>query len=174
MTEKVHFFGHPGNGVKTVKIAITFLLAILSQFLLSADTLEGRVVRVSDGDTITLLDAANTQSKIRLNGIDAPEKSQAFGEASRQNLARYIAGKSVRVEWKKRDRYGRILGTIFIDDLDVNLQQLKDGYAWHYKQFDSNPAYAAAEAAAKEKRLGLWAGKDPVNPSDWRKNKRGR
>ena len=147
-------------------------MVLLTLLGLRAEVLTGRVVKVSDGDTITLLDAANAQSKIRLNGIDAPEKSQAFGEASRQNLARYIAGKSVRVEWKKRDRYGRILGTVFVDDLDVNLQQLKDGFAWHYKQFDSNPVYSAAETTARNDRKGLWGDPHPVEPWAFRKTKR--
>lgn len=73
----------------------------------------GRVVKVADGDTLTLLDAANNQHKIRLNAIDAPEKDQAFGQKSKQRLSDYVFGKEVAVRWKSKDKYGRILGTVF-------------------------------------------------------------
>ena len=101
---------------------------------LSADELRGRVVHVADGDTITVLDASNTQRKIRLSRIDAPEKAQAYGDVSRKHLAAFVAGKTVCVEFTKSDKYGRILGTIWDGETDVNLQMVKDGLAWHYKQ----------------------------------------
>ena len=89
----------------------------------------GRVVKVSDGDTITVLDSSKTQHKIRLQGIDAPEKSQAFRNASRKFLAGLVANREVRVAWSKRDRYQRILGTVFVDGKDANLEMLKAGMA---------------------------------------------
>ena len=92
--------------------------------------LAGRVVRVSDGDTITVLDATNAQHRIRLAGIDAPESSQAFGKVSRANLSHLVAGRTVRVVERGRDRYQRILGVVYVDELDCNLQQLKDGMIW--------------------------------------------
>ena len=138
-----------------------------------AASLTGRVTRVADGDTLTILDAANAQHKIRFHGIDAPEKSQAFGQKSKLHLSSLVFGKDVRVKYKSRDKYGRILGTIYVDGLDINLEMLRAGLAWHYKRFDSTPAYAAAEMEARQNRLGLWQDKNPINPYDFRKAKRG-
>ena len=138
-----------------------------------AEELHGRVVRVADGDTITVLDAANTQLKIRLNGIDAPESHQAFGQKSKERLAHYVSGKDVAVKWKSKDKYGRILGTVWLGSTDINLQMLRDGYAHHYKRFDSNPVYAAAESEARATRRGLWQDTHPINPHAFRQAKRG-
>ena len=142
----------------------------------AAETLHGHVVKVTDGDTITVLDAANMQHRIRLDKIDAPEKSQPFGDSSRKHLAALVAGKIVEVEWTKKDKYGRILGTVWAmlpTRTDVNLQMVKDGFAWHYKHFDSTPPYAAAETAARAAKLGLWEDPAPIPPWTFRKaNKR--
>lgn len=101
-------------------------------FSASAAQLEGRVVKVSDGDTITVLDSSKTQHRIRLTGIDAPEKKQAFGEKSRLSLAALVAGKNVTVHWDNKDRYNRILGKVITPDgKDANLLQIKNGMAWH-------------------------------------------
>ena len=115
-------------------------------------------VKVADGDTITVL-ASNVQHKVRLSGIDAPEKRQAFGEASRRHLASLVAGKDVKVEWTNKDRYGRILGIVWASVpadgtevtpcVDVNLRMIQDGFAWHYSNFDNTQSYADAEAAAR-------------------------
>ena len=109
----------------------------------------GKVIRVADGDTITILDPSNTQLKIRLNKIDAPEKSQAFGQRSKQHLSDIVFGRSVTVTWDETDRYGRILGTVWLDGRDINLQMVRDGFAWHYKRYDSTPAYAQASTASR-------------------------
>ena len=132
-----------------MKLAI--LLTLLAMCELSiASTIEGKVVRVSDGDTITLLDEAKTQSKVRLNRIDAPEKKQAFGEVSRKHLASFVTNGIVKVEWAKKDKYGRILGDVFVGELNVNLQMVKDGLAWHYKNFDNTKEFAIAENEARK------------------------
>ena len=102
-------------------------------------------MRVADGDTITILDEAKVQSKIRLNRIDAPEKSQAFGEMSRKHLATMVGGKDVRVEWAKKDVYGRIFGEVFVGEVNVNLKMVQNGLAWHFKAFDNSPTFAQAE-----------------------------
>ena len=101
-------------------------------------------MRVADGDTVTILSGGSAQHKIRLYGIDAPESHQAFGQKSKERLAHYVSGKDVAVKWKSKDKYGRILGTVWLGSTDINLQMLRDGFAWHYKRFDSNPVYAAA------------------------------
>ena len=140
-----------------------------------AETLKGRVVKVADGDTITVLDAANVQHRIRLDKIDAPEKAQPFGDASRKHLAAFVAGKIVEVEWTKKDKYGRILGTVWAMlpvRTDVNLQMVKDGFAWHYKHFDNTQSYADAEIAARTARRGLWKDSAPIPPYVFRRTKK--
>ena len=138
----------------------------------SSSDLIGRVIKVSDGDTITVLDASKTQQKIRLQGIDAPEKGQAFGKASGKFLAGLVAGRDVKVQWSKKDRYGRILGTVYVDGREVNLEMLRAGMAWHYKKYDSTLAYAQAETEARAAKRGLWQEKNPTEPEVFRKAKR--
>ena len=104
-------------------------------FQVQADTLLGKVIHVADGDTITVLDDTHTQHKVRLAGIDAPEKRQAFGNVSKQSLADMVAGQSVAVEWVKVDKYGRKLGKVLVAGLDCNLVQVKRGLAWHYTKY---------------------------------------
>ena len=148
------------------------VLSVTSAF--AAETFKGRVVKVADGDTITVLDAANVQHRIRLDKIDAPEKAQPFGDASRKHLAMFVAGKIVEVEWTKKDKYGRILGTVWAMlpvRIDVNLQMVKDGFAWHYKHFDNTQSYADAEIAARMAKRGLWKYPAPITPHEFRKKK---
>lgn len=152
-----------------IKTLLTLL--ILSSYLFSLELI-GKVVKVSDGDTITILTSDKTQHKIRLNDIDAPEKKQAFGNKSKDNLAKYIAGKTVTVEYQKKDKYKRILGTIYYNNTDINLQQVKDGYAWVYKKYSNNQTYYKAEKVARDKRVGLWADKNPLEPWEFRKKKK--
>ncbi len=145
-------------------------------FSLFADEVRGWVIRVADGDTITVLSAADpapVQYKIRLNAIDAPEKDQAFGQKSKQRLSDYVFGKDVTVTWKSKDKYGRILGTVWLGSTDINLQMLRDGFAHHYKRFDSNPVYAAAELDAQQNRRGLWTDPNPVLPEEFRHGRAG-
>lgn len=141
------------------------------QTLLSANILTGKVVSVTDGDTIKILTKKNIQYKIRLNGIDAPERSQAFGKKSTRNLSRYVAGKVVNIHYTKKDKYGRTLGTIYIDNIDINLQQIKDGYAWVYRKYCSRKDYYQAETYAKSRKLGLWYDKHPMPPWEYRHRK---
>ncbi|MFX4154262.1 thermonuclease family protein [Aliarcobacter butzleri] len=126
-------------------------------------------MKVSDGDTITVLTKDNTQYKIRLNDIDAPEKKQAFGNKSKDNLAKYIAGKTITVQYQKKDKYKRILGTIYYNNIDINLKQVKDGFAWVYKKYSKNQDYYNAEKLARENKKGLWIDKNPIAPWEFRK-----
>lgn len=152
---------------------VVFLLAILVSVSLAADV-TGRVVRVADGDTVTVLDAGQVQHKIRLAGIDAPEKKQAYGEKSRESLEELVAGRTVVVEFTKRDRYGRRVGRLLLDRLDVNLMQISRGMAWHYKAYareqraSDQRAYAEAETEARRARIGLWRDDEPTPPWDFR------
>jgi endonuclease YncB( thermonuclease family) len=135
-----------------------------------------KVVKVTDGDTVHMLDRTKERHKIRLGGIDAPESSQDYGRQSRLNLSKLIAGKAVTVEYSKRDRYGRIIGKIIKDDQDINLQQIKDGYAWHYKYYQNEQsesdrnAYDQAEREARAVKKGLWKAK-AIPPWEYRRMK---
>ena len=132
----------------------------------------GRCTMVSDGDMIHVVTDGNEKFKVRLDRIDAPEKDQPYGKESTAYLTSLIRGKTVRVEWQKKDQYGRVLGIIYLDKTDINLKMVETGNAHHYSYFDKTPAYSAAESAAKEKMLGLWASDNVISPYEWRKNKR--
>ena len=150
-----------------MKLAV--LVAAIGMVLtLSASVLEGRVVRVSDGDTITVLDELKVQHKVRLNRIDAPEKTQAFGEVSRKYLSNMVANKAVRVEWTKKDKYGRILGDVSVGSTNVNLMMVQSGLAWHFKRFDNTESFALAESEARGKRIGIWKQVNPIAPWEFR------
>jgi len=138
--------------------------------------IEGKVVKVHDGDTITVLDQDNKKFSIRLQGIDAPELKQEAGAVSQQNLSRMVLGKQVTIVWTKVDKYRRTVGTIMLDGHDVNIEQVKAGMAWHFKKYEDeqSPAdrvtYAAVEQAARTAGLGLWKVASPTAPGDWRQD----
>ena len=150
----------------------TFVLFLT--FNLNAATLQGKVVNVADGDTLTVLDDHKTQHKIRLQGIDAPEKSQPFGQKSKQSLSQLVHSKMVTVEFEKKDKYGRTVGKVLLNDTDVCLEQIKLGMAWHYKKYAAEQPktdreiYAQAEQLAKSQAIGLWRDKNPMPPWDFR------
>lgn len=153
-------------------------LCLILLWLLSlpahAGTLPGTVTGVVDGDTLYVLDANWREHKIRLQGIDAPELGQAYGEAARQSLKRLAHRKAVTVEWHKRDAYGRLLGKVLVADKDAGLHQLQAGMAWWnrryaHEQSDADAIrYREAEFFARKKRLGLWSQKNPLPPWRWR------
>jgi len=155
-----------------MSMMVKYLLSVwLLVSFAAADVLTGKVVRVIDGDTVVLLTAGNKQERIRLNDIDAPEKGQPYSEASRIFLSDMIAGKTVRVEYKGRDRYRRILGTIFIGGKNVNEEMVRAGLAWKY-QNSRNKRIAELEAEAKRKRLNIFSERNTVSPYDYRRGKR--
>jgi micrococcal nuclease len=135
-------------------------------------TLSGKVVAVADGDTLTVLDESKTQHKIRLAGIDAPEKGQAFGTKARENLAAKVFGQNVRVEVIDVDRYRREVGRIYLGERFINMEMVRDGFAWRYVQYDKPGEFAAVEADAREHRRGLWVDPNPTPPWEWRRAKR--
>lgn len=149
--------------------------ALLTSSFVSAETIQGKVIRVADGDTITILDQTITQHKIRLAGIDAPEKGMPFGQKSKEHLSDLVAGKQVQVETNKVDRYGRNVGKVIVDGLDANLSQIDAGFAWHYKAYEREQsvvdrlAYDKAEKRAREAKKGLWLDGEPVPPWEWRR-----
>ena len=156
---------------------ISLLLTLLFAFACNAETITGNVVGVADGDTITVLDADKVQHKIRLAGIDAPEKKQAFGNRSKESLSDLVFDKTVNVETEKRDRYGRQVGKVLVNGQDVNLVQVERGMAWFYRQYQREQSpndrrlYEAAEDAARADKRGLWRDADPMPPWEFRHNK---
>lgn len=150
----------------------------------AAETLTGRVVAIADGDTLTILTPDKVQHRIRFDGIDAPEKAQAFGNRSRENLARLVFRREVIAECPKRDRYGRAVcvvleqGRAGSSGYDVGLQQIKDGMAWWFKRYaseqtpENRAAYEEAEREAREAKRGLWRDAHPVAPWEFRAQQR--
>ena len=156
---------------KWIALALMLLVGVSAW----ADTITGKVIAVTDGDTIRVLDAQNVQYKVRLAGIDAPESKQAYGARSKQSLSGLVFGKTVTVEFSKHDRYGRVVGKVLYEKADMDLQQVEVGLAWHYKQYAKEQSasdrglYAAAEDRAKAAHLGLWHDLNPVPPWEWRR-----
>ncbi len=128
--------------------------------------LRGKVIYVADGDTIGVLDEKKTTHRIRLEGIDAPESGQAYGEKSRQALNRLVYGKQVLVTYEKTDTYGRILGQVYLEGQWINRQLIADGWAWHYRHFSGDAELAKTQTDAEAKHVGLWKDAQPQQP--WR------
>lgn len=149
-------------------------LAVAAQGV-TAQPIAGRVVGIADGDTLTLLQPTKVLLKVRLAGIDAPERRQPFGERSKQALADLVFDREVVVEALKIDRYGRTIGKVWIGQLDVGLEMLKVGLAWHYKAYEREQSqrdrqeYGDAQSSAKVRSLGLWQDSSPVPPWDFRR-----
>lgn len=154
---------------------IIFLILGFTTLTGFAEQLQGKVIKVTDGDTVNILTDDNQTHKIRLSGIDAPEKSQAFGNKSKLALADDIYGRTVTVEFNKRDKYQRIVGKIMFNGKDVNLTQIMRGLAWHYKKYESEQEvedrsiYANAEYIAQRNKTGLWFDANPIPPWEFRK-----
>ena len=151
------------------------VLGAIPQVLLAA-VIYGRVVGVSDGDTVKVLDATQQLHTVRLMGIDAPEKAQPYGQRSKQSLSEMVFQRQVTVVWEKKDKYGRTVGKISASDgTDTCLEQINRGMAWHYKQYAKEQSevdrasYSAAEMTARTNGAGLWQDKSPVPPWEWRK-----
>ena len=136
-------------------------------------TITGKVVAIVDGDTLTILDSDNTQHKIRLNGIDAPERRQAFGSAARRALADRVFGAAVSVRWSTKDRYGRIVGDVYRDGQWINQAMVQGGMAWHYRKYSKSVDLAEAERSARARKAGLWRDATPVAPWDYRRKPSG-
>ncbi len=122
---------------------------------------------IADGDTIRVLDAAKHEYRVRLEGIDCPEKAQPFGEAAREAASRLAFGKQVVVRVVGVDDFRRTLGRVTAEGEDVNLALVRQGFAWRYK-YSRDEALLAAEREARAARRGLWQDKDPVPPWKWR------
>ena len=162
--------------MKILLVALLCVLGSLHPLPCYSNVLNGRIVAIADGDTLTILDGTHTQHKIRIVGIDAPEKRQGFGQRSKASLAALAFNHTAKADCRKIDRYKRNLCVVSVGGRDVGLEQIRAGMAWHYKHYakeqpaSERVAYERAENEAKAKRLGLWVDADPVPPWDWRRN----
>lgn len=155
------------NDFNRVLAAIAF--SVLST-VSSADTLTGRIVGVSDGDTLTVLvNRQQVRVRVRLVEIDAPEKGQAFGNRLKQSLSDMCFGKDVQIEEKGRDRYRRTLGRAYCNGIDANAEQIRLGMAWVYDKYVTDHSLYRLQNEAKAAKRGLWADPSPVPPWEWRR-----
>jgi len=190
--------GRPGDGVALNWRAWAPMLGLLAAVLSVAvdvradetgrtgraerasERLDGLVIGVADGDTLKLLDAQRREWRIRLGGVDAPERGQPFGGTSKRHLAGLVFSRQVQARCGKVDRYGREVCQVLVDGVDVGLAQIEAGMAWYYGRYgaelpaDRRGRYEAAQTAAKAERRGLWADAQPRAPWDWRADKAGR
>lgn len=135
--------------------------------------LSGRVSRVADGDTVTIIDSQREKHKVRLFGIDSPESDQPYYRAAKNALSKLVDGKSVGVDVKTTDKYGRVVGTVFVNGRNVNLEMVKLGYAWWYEYYAPlNGDLREAQEHARAYENGLWADSKPTAPWDWRRRTR--
>ncbi|OHC72297.1 MAG: hypothetical protein A3H93_14440 [Rhodocyclales bacterium RIFCSPLOWO2_02_FULL_63_24] len=171
-----------------MRLAILHCLVVLGIVLQPglprAETIEGRVVGVIDGDTLTIRDSGKVRHKVWLVGVDAPEAKQPFGQAAKTHLTGLVFGRDVTVEWRQRDRYGRIVGKLMLQPsdcpncartVDAGLAQIEAGLAWWYREYrreqslEDQARYEFAEFDAQARRIGLWRDAAPVPPWEWRK-----
>lgn len=164
----------PSSGLSWQLAALVLLLSLSSFNVAAASLLAGKVIGVLDGDTIEVLDDSKVRHRIRLTGIDAPEKAQAFGQRAKEHLFSLVFGQQVEVQGGKSDKYGRTVGKVLVQGADANLAQVKAGMAWHYKQYAAEQSisdralYASAEERARSSHVGLWHDAKPMPPWDWR------
>jgi len=143
-----------------------------------ACNLAGKVIRIVDGDSITVVDSEKDRHKIRMAGIDAPERRQPHGKAAHQYLAKLIFKKQVCIAWYKRDKYQRLVGVVRVDGEDINLRMITAGLSWHYKQYQNEQSksdavqYSKAQVNAKSAAIGLWRDRNPIPPWLWRRGER--
>lgn len=152
---------------------ILFLLLLLSSYLSFSQTILGKVVSITDGDTFKLLTQDSLQIKVRLANIDCPENKQAFSTKAKEFTSKAIFGKNVTLIVLKKDRYGRtIANVIYNNSLNLSQELLKNGLAWHYIDYSKDPLLQKLEDQAKKNKLGLWQDKNPTAPWEWRSNKK--
>jgi endonuclease YncB( thermonuclease family) len=146
-------------------------LLVLSFFPFASVADTYTVVGVKDADTIEVVSDDKKRLVIRMNSVDGVEKNQPMGRAAKKYLSGLIFRKAVEIEPFKLDKYGRTVATVWLGNTDVNLEVIKAGYAWVYREYADPkiyPEYYAAEAEAKNKRIGLWSLPNPISPWEWR------
>lgn len=150
------------------RIVIVFVAALLPLVIWSAE-IRGKVVAITDGDTVKVLDDLDGGLfRVRLAGVDAPEKGQDFGMAAKKHLSTMAFGKAAVVRYKSIDRFGRIIGKLTVAGKDIAGQMLLDGMSWHYSAFDNSQEYAEAQREAQENKRGIWKNGKAIPPWEWR------
>ena len=156
--------------MKTLLCTVLFVLT--ATIAICQETLTGKVVKISDGDTFTILVEENKQVKVRFHGIDCPESKQDFGTRAKQFTSELAFSKVVNVQVKDIDRYGRTIGIVVLPDGEIlNEELLRVGLAWHYKHYDKSEKYAALENQAKANKVGIWSMKNQIAPWEFRRSK---
>ncbi len=153
------------------------IFTILTVFSTSSEsqTITGKVISVADGDTITILDKKYRQTKIRLYGIGTPEKGQPYGKAAKKFTSKLTYKEQAKVRQYDKDRYGRTVGVVFVDGINVNEEIIRAGYAWQYQKYCKASFckdWLQLEKKARNSKIGLWKGVDPIPPWKWRKGAR--
>lgn len=154
--------------MKFARVAVCCLVLVWNAAS-AEESVEGKVTRVIDGDSILVTDAKSVEYEVQLEGIDAPELKQDFGKESTEGLTKLLKGKTVRLTWKSKDNFERLLAQVYDGEKHINMEMIKSGMAWHFKRYNKDESLAKAETEAKESKKGLWALESPVAPWDYRK-----
>lgn len=150
-----------------------FILLLFVTSITIAQTITGKVIAITDGDTFKLLTNDSVVHRVRLANIDCPEKKQAFSKQAKQFVSEAIFSKTVQVEVLKKDRYRRLIANVFYgDSLNLNHQLVKNGFAWHYLKYSKDPILQSLEDQARKKKIGLWQDPTAIAPWVWRDNKK--
>ncbi len=154
-------------------ISLTGVIGLLLPGLLAAQDFSGVVVKIADGDSMTVLTTQSREIEVRLADIDAPERGQPFADRARQALGELVFQKTVEVRFNDADTYGRIVGRVYTEKIDVSAEMLRRGLAWVYRSYVRDQSLFAIETEAREAHRGLWAAREePIPPWEWRRNAR--
>lgn len=153
--------------MRLIHSALFICLLLTTACSRSAPQLRGKVIGITDGDTMKVL-VGKEELMVRLEGIDAPEAKQSFGNQSKQALSRIAFGRDVIIRYVTEDRAGRTVGIVMLDGTDVSSKMIEDGWAWHYKEYDDHPHLADLERRAKASKRGLWSDPNPLPPWEYR------
>jgi micrococcal nuclease len=161
---------------KALICRLLILILLLLPSIAFSETIAGKVIKVADGDTITILTPGNKQIKIRLSAVDTPEGGQAYGKKAKQFTSRMVYKKNVRVDKETTDRYGRTVGFVYVDGANLSEQIIRNGYGWVYRKYCKGAFcddWLDLEKQARNAGIGLWAGDNiPQAPWEWRSAKR--
>ena len=158
--------------IKYIFFAYVFLPILFLNQACAENTISGKVVSVTDGDTITVLDSSNTQHKIRIYGVDCPESHQDYGQKAKQFTSDLVFGKTVEIKIMDTDRYGRTVGIVNIDSKSLNAELITNGMAWFYGQYCKEsfcPQWNQYQEEAKNRKIGLWSMQNPIPPWEFRR-----
>ena len=156
--------------MKTLSVVFSLSCLCGLSTALGDETVEGKVTRIIDGDSILVTDSKSVEYEVQLEGIDAPELKQEFGKESTEGLSKLLKDKMVRITWKSKDNFERLLAQVYDGDKHINMELIKTGMAWHFKRYNNDEELAKAETAAKAAKKGLWAKESPLAPWDYRKD----